>query len=65
MSQSRQPVRIDDLRRRALLAWMVLAPAAAVMLAMAISSRPDRDASCDAALPCEIDEVPVLEDEDR
>ena len=45
-----------------LLAWLVLAPTAAVVFVMAISMRPSRAASCDAALPCEIDEVPVARD---
>ena len=62
MNQSPRPLRMDDLRRRSLLAWLVLAPTAAVVFVMAISMRPSRAASCDAALPCEIDEVPVARD---
>lgn len=48
-------VRVDDLRGRGLVAWLVLAPLATIVLVAAIAMRPSRDASCNAALPCEED----------
>ena len=53
----RHIVRIDDLRGRGLVAWMVLGPLAAIVLLAAVAMRPSRDASCNAALPCEEDLV--------
>jgi hypothetical protein len=48
-------VRVDDLRGRGLVAWLVLVPLATIVLVAAIVMRPSRDASCNAALPCEED----------